>query len=80
MQTFPYLLSGTADDLLTAQRRASQATREPWSLDWDRLVLVCPHGHTLSPWTALRTSSQFIATLSERLHGKPSLEATPRRR
>ena len=60
MNTVPYLLSSTTDDLLRATRRLEQATQESWSTDWSQFALQCPHRVLVNHSFVLENSIESI--------------------
>lgn len=68
MNTMPYLLSSTTDELLRATRRLEQATNESWSTDWSQFALKCPHKVMVNHSFVLGNSLESIQRHVEAQH------------
>jgi len=68
MNTIPYLLSSTTDDLLRATRRLEQATRESWAMDWSQFALKCPHKIMVNSAFVLENTLDSIRLYVEAQH------------
>jgi hypothetical protein len=60
MNTMPYLLSSTTDDLLRATRRLEKATKESWSMNWSQFALQCSHKVMVNSAFVLENSLETI--------------------
>ena len=60
MHAIPYLLSTLTDDVLKGTRRLQDLTHEQWTIDWEQLELVCPHGIRVNHWFALSSPADFV--------------------
>jgi len=68
MQALPYLLSKTADELLKAVLVLQQTTHETWTVDWERLALVCRHGVAVTHWSTLTKSTALLGAFITARH------------
>ena len=68
MFAFPYLLSGTTDQLLKAHRQLEKVSGEQWKLDWEQFDLKCSHGVRISFWNALSNSSTQLSNEIDARH------------
>jgi hypothetical protein len=68
MNTMPYLLSSTTDDLLRATRKLEQATKESWSMNWSQFALQCPHKVVVNSTFVLNNSLESIHRYVEAQH------------
>ncbi len=68
MRAFPYLLSGTTDQLLKAQRRLEKVSGEQWKFDWEHFAFKCSHNVSITFWDVLSDPSTLLSTTINARH------------